>query len=89
MQSRGKRGGSSRLDSEWPGFNASSRLRVLSQPPEDQLHLLLDFGEFGFGLVIVDGCGERNAWMVNEDQSGKRERAGYRRDARFVWILPW
>jgi len=33
-------------------------LAVVVQLPEDVLDLLLDFGEFSFGLVVVYGGGE-------------------------------
>lgn len=57
----GEEGGRSGLDGEGAGFDGRARLGGGGEPAEDELDLGFDLGEFGFGLVVVDGCGEGDA----------------------------
>ena len=56
----GRRG---RLDGEGTALDGRPWLAVVVQPPEDELYLLLDLGELGFGLVVVYRGGEGYAWL--------------------------
>jgi hypothetical protein len=60
--------GETQLDGEGSGFDACAGLRVLVQPAENHLHLLLDLGELLFGLFIVDGGSQRDACAGRKGQ---------------------
>ena len=60
-EEEGGREGGGGLDGEGARFDGGARLGGGGEPAEDELDLGFDLGEFGFGLVVVDGCGEGDA----------------------------